>query len=496
MEPIRKKNNPTVELASNCARAGEAYVHEKLFGFGGAIVAVVACSSTPADPNAVTGPVTYYKDVAPILQDHCQQCHSEGGIAPFALKTYEAAKTYAGMIVGQTGSKLMPPWGAQETSECTPRFGWQHDPRLTQRQINVLKAWSDQGTPAGNPADAPPPAAPFVDGIANPDIELAPQKPFTLTDTSKDTFQCVVLDPKITQETWVNGVAFVPGNKAIAHHAVLFLDPNRESLKKMGPDGTYPCFGDPGFQTAGLLGAWAPGAAPRDYPQNVGMDLKPGTLVVAQMHYHPSVSDPASNQKPDPFKLQLRYAKAAPEYNLVFALIGNFANPVQSGTGLLSNPNDPNSLSKFIIPANSVGKTVTQQFVIPPSLMGNTIPHLYVYGVGVHMHWVGTQGTIKVKRALNYGDDPKEECLIGVPRWDFNWQRAYAYDQPDLSKLPGLSPFDTITLKCTYDNSVNNPKVVEALKEQGLNQPKDVSLGETTLDEMCLGVYEILYKRQ
>lgn len=461
-----------------------------------ALGVIAGCSSSPpADPNAVTGPVTYYKDVAPILQDHCQQCHTDGGIAPFALTSYEKARDYAGIIVGQTGSRLMPPWGAQETSECTPRFGWKHDPRLSQRQINVLKAWSDQGTPAGNPSDAPPAAAPFSDALPNANVSLAPMKPFTITDTSKDTFQCVVLDPNLTQETWVNGIAFVPGNKAIAHHAVLFLDPNRESLKKMGPDGTYPCFGDPGFQTTGLLGAWAPGAGPRDYPSNIGMDLKPGTLIVAQMHYHPSVSDPSANTRPDDFKMQLRTTTTPPEYNLVFALIGNFANPIMGGTGLYSDPNDPNALSKFIIPAGSVGKTVTQQFVIPPSLNGNDIPHLNVYGVGVHMHWVGTQGVITVKRALAYNDDPKEECLVGVPHWDFNWQRAYAYDQPDLTKLPGLSPFDTITLKCTYDNSMGNPKVVQALKEQGLSAPKDVRLGETTLDEMCLGVYEIIFKR-
>ena len=500
MDSIKKKSNEPSRLASNCAGAGRDPSMGKLVAFSAtflvaAIGVALGCSSTPTDPDAVTGPVTYYKDVAPILQEHCQNCHVPGGIAPFALTTYEGTKGYAGIMVGQTGSRLMPPWGAQETSDCTPRFGWQHDPRLSKKQINTLKAWSDQGVPAGNPNDAPPAIAPFAEGLSSKDIELAPKKPFAITDTSKDTFQCVVLDPGLTQETWVNGVAFIPGNKSIAHHAVIFLDPQRESLKKMGPDGSYPCFGDPGFQTAGLLGAWAPGSVARDYPVNVGMDLKPGTLIVAQMHYHPSVSDPSANQRPDPFKLQLRYSKAPPEYNLVFALIGNLANPVQAGTGLLMDPTDPNALSEFKIPAGSVGKTVTEQFVIPPSLMGNQIPHLSVYGIGVHMHWVGTQGTIRVKRALAYGEDPKEECLVGVPHWDFNWQRAYAYNQPDLTKLPGLSPFDTVTLKCTYDNSLGNPKVVQALKEQGLSQPKDVSLGETTLDEMCLGVYELIFKR-
>lgn len=461
-----------------------------LSALAGALIAACSSSSSPAP----IGPVTFYKDVLPILQQHCQQCHVDGGIAPFPLVTYEGVKAYAPLMVAQTSQRIMPPWGAQETPDCTPRFGWKHDARLSQREIDVLKAWQDQNEPAGDPNDAPPMPPPAAPGLPSFDVELKPDKPYTITDTSKDSFQCVVLDPKITQETWVNGVAFLPGNKQIAHHAVIFLDPQRESLKKMGPDGTYPCFGGAGLTQTALLGAWAPGVPARDYPSEVGLDIKPGTLVVVQMHYHPAVADPAANMRPDDFKLQLRYAKAPPAYNLVFALIGNFNNRVTVGTGLLYDGSDPDALPTFTIPANTKGKSVTMQFVVPPTLGGSPIPKLSLLGVGAHMHWVGTQATIKVRRATATVDQPESECLLSVPRWDFNWQRGYVYDAP-LDKLPTLSPFDTIDMKCTYDNTLGNPKVVQALKEQGLSQPKDVSLGETTLDEMCLGAYEVIFRR-
>lgn len=465
-----------------------------LFCIPAIAAAVAACSSSSSTTTPNVGPVTFYKDVLPILQQHCQGCHVEGGIAPFSLVTYENAKNYSTLIVAQTQQRLMPPWGAQETKDCTPRFKWQHDPRLTQHEIDVLTGWRDQKMPAGNPSDAPPMPAPVSEDLPNKEIELHPKTPFAITDTSKDTFQCVVLDPNITEDKWINGVGFLPGNKLIAHHAVLFIDPDRESLKKMGPDGTYPCFGGAGLQTTQLLGAWAPGVPARDYPAQVGLPVKPGTLVVAQMHYHPS-TDMQANKRGDDFKLQLRYTKAPPEYNLTFALIGNFANQsIAGGTGLFRDDTDPNALSQFMIPANSSGKTVTMRLVVPPMLNGQPLPKLQLLGVGAHMHWVGTSATIKVQRASVSPDQPENECLLSVPHWDFNWQRGYGYDVP-FDKLPTIGPFDKLDMKCTYENTLSNQKVVKALKDQGLEQPKDVSLGETTLDEMCLGAYEIISKR-
>ena len=90
--------------------------------------------------------------------------------------------------------------------------------------------------------------------------------------------------------------------------------------------------------------------------------------------------------------------------------------------------------------------------------------------------------------------EPKDECLLGIPKWDFNWQRVYHYNT-SLDTLPSLRQFDQVTLKCTYDNTLQNPKVQDALSQQGLKQPKDVKLGETTQDEMCLGIFQLVAKR-
>jgi hypothetical protein len=91
------------------------------------------------------------------------------------------------------------------------------------------------------------------------------------------------------------------------------------------------------------------------------------------------------------------------------------------------------------------------------------------------------------------GSEPADECLLQTPNWDFNWQRGYLYDVP-IEQAPSARAGDIINLRCTYDNSLNNSFVVEALEHQGLTEPRDVLLGEATLDEMCLGVFGIAEK--
>ena len=83
-------------------------------------------------------------------------------------------------------------------------------------------------------------------------------------------------------------------------------------------------------------------------------------------------------------------------------------------------------------------------------------------------------------------------CLIQTPAYDFNWQRFYVYDAP-IVELPALRPGDRVMMRCTYDNSTSNLTLAAALKEQGLDAPKDVVIGEQTLDEMCLAALYVLY---
>ena len=99
---------------------------------------------------------------------------------------------------------------------------------------------------------------------------------------------------------------------------------------------------------------------------------------------------------------------------------------------------------------------------------------------------------MKITKTDPGGDD---QCLVHTPAWDFNWQRGYFFDGP-VEDMPKLRLGDTLTMRCTYDNSLSNPYVREALDEQGLEEPIDVTLGEESLDEMCLGIFGLAVPKE
>jgi hypothetical protein len=451
----------------------------RILAFVACVFLGAACYLTPnSGPSAGgTGSVTFHKDIEPIFQQHCDGCHLGGGIAPFPLLTYADAQPYAQDIAKQTGARIMPPWGARNTDECTTRAGFKNDPSLTDDQIKAISDWATAGAPEGDPADAPPPFEPPPSGLDGAQVDLAPASGFTLPPSdSQDEYMCYVLDPKITTTTWVNGTNIVPGNPLIVHHAIIFADPNRESpaLVTNPQNQSYPCFGGPGVSSTSLVAAWAPGGLPRAFPSNVGMPLAPDTLLVMQIHYHPHTLDP-HNQDPDVTHLELRYTSSAPQYYAVNKIIGNFSTPAQ---GLEPGPD-------FDIPADDPSYTQSMVYTVPSGLTGGR--PAWIYSVGGHMHLVGADIKITLDRANPTDTDPGSECLLQIPRWDFDWQRQYDYDL-DVTKLPRVSSGDTLRVRCTYDNTLDNAQLVAELQAQGRSQTSEVKLGETSLDEMCLAL--------
>jgi hypothetical protein len=107
------------------------------------------------------------------------------------------------------------------------------------------------------------------------------------------------------------------------------------------------------------------------------------------------------------------------------------------------------------------------------------------------MHWAGVDMRIEVERkptaSAPQSDRPAKECLLGTPKYDFNWQRGYAYDAP-IDALPVVGPGDKLRFTCTYDNTIGNPHIARAMSELRMTTPPAIHLGEETLDEMCLGV--------
>jgi hypothetical protein len=298
-----------------------------------------------------------------------------------------------------------------------------------------------------------------------------------------------VIDPQLTRDTFVSGVGFAPGNSKVVHHAIAFLDPERRSLNNAPVGSSYDCFAGTGFQNTTVLYAWAPGANPAELGSTVAFQIPANSLIVLQIHYHPL----PNAAETDKSSLELRYLQGRPQYIAQILLIGNFDQPFGNGDGLMRGVNDRGTQPEFRIPAGVADHVEEQRFTLPEELMGGfRIPDLKILAAATHMHYVGTDMRWGVEHAQPKAGEPERECMIQTPEWDFQWQRGYAYDTT-IENAPEYRPNDTLWIRCQYDNTMNNPFVAKALMEQGLSAPKDVYLGEETLDEMCLAVMTVAF---
>jgi hypothetical protein len=273
----------------------------------------------------------------------------------------------------------------------------------------------------------------------------------------------------------------VPGDPRVVHHVIVYVDENHEAMAKAGTAGNYPCFGGPDVSNPSLLLAWAPGVPPTTYGEEAGLKIPKGAHLVMQVHYHPN-SEIVNEQT----AVELKALDARPPYVAQVILAGN-ANSANGFIKLLPGPNDPASGPEFLIPSNVNGHTESMELVVPDAISGFTIPTLGIYGVGAHMHWAGVDMKIEIERKNPNEEQPAKECLLGTPKYDFNWQRGYVYDEP-LDRLPTVAAGDKVRFTCTYDNTTGNRHVQRAMSELRMSSPPEIRLGETTLDEMCLGV--------
>ena len=302
---------------------------------------------------------------------------------------------------------------------------------------------------------------------------LAPQTGYA-TGGTRDEFICFVLEPETTETTYLTGLSVEPGVAEVVHHAVLTLDATGASRDLAGPDGQYECFGSSGVN-GGTLGGFTPAAPPFELPEGTGLEIPAGSAIVMQIHYHPT----GPIAPVDVTQVNLRLTTTRPDRLASFTFFGN----VESAPILQPGPNDRAGV-EFRIPADVPDHTETMRFVVPGDPNGDPVP---LWSFFAHMHYVGVDLEITVERQNPGPGQPSEECLSKITRYDFDWQRLYSYDR-EISELPTVRGGDIITLKCTYDNTMDNPKVVEGLIEQNLPSPIDVFLGEESLDEMCIGL--------
>jgi hypothetical protein len=415
------------------------------------------------DSGPSTGDVTYYEHIKPILDGRCASCHVQDGIAPFTIDTYDEAFALRASIGAAVSSRTMPPWLAGDG--CTE---YKHDFSLTDEQIDLIERWVELDAPEGDASNAGAPLPEVGGGLSRVDLTLGMPQSYT-PQQSPDDYRCFALDWPEDSTKYVTGFGVEPGHDQTVHHVIAYLAApglaDEIAQKEAAEDGPgYTCFGGPGVGTqdptggnnASWLGSWAPGGQGHDFPEGTGIPAEPGSTIILQVHYNTLTADPAPDQTEIMVKLDDNVDKEA--------MYLPWANPawLQSDAAMR-------------IPAGSTDTTHSFSYDIA-SFAGTDV---MIYDVGFHMHTLGTKGRLWIDR-----DDGSEDCLLDIPRWDFNWQFGYRLDEPTR-----LEAGDSLGIECQWDNSAENQPIVDGERLT----PRDVSWGDGTTDEMCLGLFYVTF---
>jgi thiol-disulfide isomerase/thioredoxin len=388
---------------------------------------------------------TFNRDIAPLLFARCAECHRPGEVAPFSLLSHTDAAKRAGFLATISRSRKMPPWTAEIG------HGDFFDTRqLTEKQIALLEAWAKGGAPEGA-ADDLPPQPQFASGwkLGKPDVELIAPAPFTVPADGPDIFQHFIIPLNLDENKTIVGWEFRPGNAAVVHHAILFLDTMGVGRKRDAetPEPGYQTSGSIGIPVAGIVGVWTPGMIPRFFPDNVGLPLKKNADLVIQLHMHPS-----GKEETDQSQIALYFADKPVERTMAGA-------PLVIGSLMID------------IPANAEDYTISSSVTLPIDVtLISLLPHMHLVGKEMKLTATLPDGAVKP--------------LVWIKDWNFYWQNNYMYREP--VRLPQGTRLD---ISSRYDNSSANPL-------NPSNPPKRVLFGNGSTDEMCFGIFQVLADRR
>jgi tetratricopeptide (TPR) repeat protein/mono/diheme cytochrome c family protein len=392
-----------------------------------AALGLAACGTDAPPP----GPVTFNKDIAPIVFANCAPCHRPGGAAPFSLLTYADAAEQAGEIAAETLEGHMPPW-----LPAPGEFPITGERRLRPEQIDAIQRWMKGGAVEGAATDRP--AAPvFPDGweYGTPDIVVSTERPYVVKAGSDDVYRNLVLRVPLTEGVFVRAVEFKT-NGASIHHAVIRVDRTSTSRRRDGEDG-QPGFDGMAFSVVdpdGQFIGWAPGRGPIVSPERMAWRLERGSDLVVELHVIDSKD--ATPLKPS---VGLFLTRTPPRQRPITVRLG----------------------SKSIdIPAGKADYVVTDEYELPAN-----VTLLSVYP---HAHYLGND-----MRATATLPDGSVKTLLHIPHWDFHWQQDYRYVTPIV-----LPRGTKLAMRYTFDNSAGN-------RHNPNTPPVRVQAGPRAVDEMA-----------
>ncbi len=404
----------------------------------------LAVPSLAADSPA--RPVTFAKDVAPILQAKCEECHRSGTSAPMSLSTYQETRPWAKSIKERVITRNMPPWHLDKTVGIQQ---FQNDRSLTSDQIDTIVRWVDSGAPLGDPKDLPPPRQwPREEGwelakkFGEPDLVIQ-SEPYTIAAHGQDVWWKPATAIPLEEARWVRAVEMRPATLAgrrVTHHALAQLEQEEP--------GVVPADNSSTVSTGpGLLMEWAIGKAYDIYRPNTGKLLLPGARIRWDIHYHANGEVTRDHME---LAVYLYPKGETPKYRTRLTLWG------------------ATTLANLDIAPNTVAETQAFHVLPRPARLENFQPHMHLRGKAMSMEAILPDGAT---RMLSY-----------VDHFNFNWMNNYIYAD---DAAPVLPKGTVIRITAWHDNTAanrNNP-----------DPNQWVGYGDRTIDEMAHAWVNVTY---
>ena len=388
---------------------------------------------------AKPGDVTYHNTISRIIAANCAECHQAGGVAPFSLGTLDDVAEHAGMIRKMVEQRLMPPWFAAPPA-AGQHSPWANDRSLSEKDRSQLLQWLAAKRPEGDVNDAPLPRIRESQewAIGKPDAIFQIPEPITVKATGTMPYQTARVPTSFTETKWVSAMEVQPTVRDVVHHVLVFADVRGGLLKQALRRGSGDLRPNDGDEGGGFFAIYVPGNNTLVYPHGYAKALSAGATLRFQIHYTPS-----GREVKEQVRIGMKFAPAEPQFEIQNAGI---------------------STHRFAIPPGDPNYRIDAELRVPrDAKVLAFLPHMHLRG--------------KAWRYSLITPDGKEETMLDVPRYDFNWQLLYRYGDPKL--VPAGS---VIKASGWYDNSAANPA--------NPDPAKTVRWGPQTTEEMMLGYVE------
>ena len=412
---------------------------------GGGIAVALQANPSPtavaADPLARSlapawgdsAQITFSQNVAPIVFRHCSACHRPEGPGPFSVLSYEAIRPMARAIAAAVEAGRMPPW-----LPAPDRGEFADERRLTDTEVEVLRAWAEAGAPEGDPTRMP--AVPEVaDGwyLGEPDLIVELTESYQVPASGPDFFRHFVVPLPFEGLRWIEAVELRIGDASVVHHAQMMVDETSTArrLEDSDPGPGYDASFSVGTETMppGFFLGWTPGLVPARDEGGLAWPLHGETDLVVQFHLMPT-GRPVDLTA----KVGIHFADGPPER------VPTILKLTSETIDILAGDPEYRVVDRYEIPVD-----------------------VELLGIYPHAHFLAREFQV-VASVPGEG----ERWLLHIPDWDFNWQDAYRYREP--VHLPAGT---VVEARIIYDNSPDNPQNPHI-------PPRRVTHGPRSTDEM------------